>query len=59
VPDSYADFAEEIAPALREAGLLAEHSPGTFRESLFPDNGPHLPASHPVQAARTAAVGAV
>jgi long-chain alkane monooxygenase len=59
VPDSYADFAEEIAPALREAGLLAEHSPGTFRESLFPDNGPHLPASHPVQAARAAAVGAV
>jgi hypothetical protein len=39
--------------------LLAEHSPGTFRESLFPDNGPHLPASHPVQAARAAAVGAV
>jgi FMN-dependent oxidoreductase (nitrilotriacetate monooxygenase family) len=59
MPHSYDEFAEEIAPALREAGLLAEQSPGTFRESLFPDGGPHLPPSHPAQAARLAAVGAV
>ena len=52
VPGSYEEFAEQVAPALRDAGLLAEQSPGTFREMLFPDGGPHLPASHPAHAAR-------
>ena len=55
VPGSYNEFAEQVAPALRDAGLLAEQSPGTFRESLFPDSWPHLPASHPAHAPRTPA----
>jgi alkanesulfonate monooxygenase SsuD/methylene tetrahydromethanopterin reductase-like flavin-dependent oxidoreductase (luciferase family) len=59
VPSSYAEFSDEIAPALREAGLLAEQSTGTFREALFPENGPRLPASHPARAARAATAGAV
>jgi len=59
VPASYDEFAQEIAPALRHAGLLGEQSRGTFRESLFPSIGPHLPASHPAHAARFAAVGAM
>ncbi|MBV8598630.1 MAG: LLM class flavin-dependent oxidoreductase, partial [Actinobacteria bacterium] len=59
VPASYDEFADEIAPALRDAGMLAEQPTGTFRESLFPDGGPRLPESHPAHAARASAAGVV
>ena len=55
-PGSYQEFADEVTPALQDAGLLAEPSNGTFRESLFPESAGHLPQSHPAHAVRRAAV---
>ncbi|WGL53973.1 NtaA/DmoA family FMN-dependent monooxygenase [Nocardioides sp. BP30] len=51
-PGSYQEFADDVAPALRAAGLLEHRQAPTFRQALFPDGGPHLPASHPADRVR-------
>ncbi len=47
---AFHDFAEHVAPVLRERGLMQrEYRPGTLREKLF-GRGPRLPETHPARA---------
>ena len=52
-PGTFVDFADHLAPVLRERGLLQrEYAPGTLREKLFPRHGARLPDTHPAAAHR-------
>ena len=45
---SVTDFCDLLAPELKKRGMMkTEYSPGTFREKLFPGNGPFLSKTHP------------
>ncbi|MDO9397850.1 MAG: NtaA/DmoA family FMN-dependent monooxygenase [Herbiconiux sp.] len=46
-PGTYDDLIEFVLPVLRERGLARDEYVGdTLRERMFPEGGPHLPASH-------------
>jgi FMN-dependent oxidoreductase (nitrilotriacetate monooxygenase family) len=47
IPGSYEEFADHVAPVLRERGLMQrEYAPGTLRHKLF-GHGDRLPERHP------------
>lgn len=54
-PATYVDFVDHVTPLLQKRGLAqSEYAPGTLREKLFADSGPHLNARHPAAAYRGA-----
>jgi hypothetical protein len=47
IPGSYEEFADHVAPVLRERGLMQrEYAAGTLRHKLF-GHGDRLPERHP------------
>ncbi|SHN46640.1 hypothetical protein [Cryptosporangium aurantiacum] len=55
-PGTFQDFADHVAPVLRQRGLLQKsYGPGTLREKFFPGHGPFLPDEHPARRLRRAA----
>lgn len=54
-PGTYHDFAEHVAPVLRERGLMqSEYAPGSLREKLNPGARATLPDTHPARQHRAA-----
>jgi long-chain alkane monooxygenase len=58
-PGTFADFADHLAPTLRERGLLQkEYARGTLRQKLFGADA-RLPHTHPAAAYRRNQIVAV